>query len=178
MAFCLFAQAGLLAHLYSLLATAWGPLAAGWAMAAVTACAVGGRTLVARCMPAGTDRRLVASASIAVQVAGSLLLWATQGQQGALLLLGVLLFGAGIGNATSLPPLVAQVEFVKEDVARVVALIVALSQALMSLAPVAFGVLLAAGGATHADFATQWFFGTAALVQLAAIACMLAGRAR
>ena len=39
-----------------------------------------------------------------------------------LLLLGVLLFGVGIGNVTSMPPLIAQVDFVKDDVPRVVAL--------------------------------------------------------
>jgi Major Facilitator Superfamily len=178
MALSLFAQAGLLAHLYTLLAAAWGTIAAGWAMALVTACAVGGRTLVARCMPIAADRRLVASASIAVQVAGSLLLWVAPIQHGALLLLGVLLFGAGIGNATSMPPLVAQLEFVPEDVGRVVALIVALSQALWALAPLAFGLLLTAGTNAHPGVATSWFFGTAALMQLAAIACMLAGRIR
>jgi len=45
-----------------------------------------------------------------------------------LLLLGVILFGAGIGNATSLPPLIAQAEFVKDDVGRVVALNLAIGQ--------------------------------------------------
>jgi hypothetical protein len=180
MALSLFAQAGLLAHLYSLLAMAWGAQKAGWAMALVTACAVGGRTLVAKCMPPQSDRRLIASASYAVQVVGSLVLLSASEHQAALLLLGVMLFGAGIGNATSLPPLVAQVEFVKEDVARVVALIVAISQGLWALAPVTFGVLLAAAGSDAAHFGagTQLFFGAAALVQLGAIACTMFGRKR
>jgi hypothetical protein len=39
-----------------------------------------------------------------------------------LLLIGILLFGAGFGNATSMPPLVAQREFVERDVPRVLAL--------------------------------------------------------
>ena len=47
--------------------------------------------------------------------------------------LGVLLFGLGIGNATSLPPLIAQVEFVGDDVPRVVALTVAIGQAVYAL---------------------------------------------
>jgi hypothetical protein len=38
------------------------------------------------------------------------------------------LFGIGFGNSTSLPPLIAQVEFVDEDVPRVVALIVAIAR--------------------------------------------------
>ena len=58
-----------------------------------------------------------------------------------LLLLGVVLFGAGFGNATSLPPLIAQVEFVKEDVARVVGLIVGISQGGYAFAPALFGVI-------------------------------------
>jgi MFS family permease len=180
MALSLFAQAGLIAHLYALLATAWGMQRAGWAMALVTACAVGGRTIVAQCMPAGADRRRIAAASYAVQVVGSLILLAASEHQSALLLLGVVLFGVGIGNATSLPPLVAQVEFVKEDVGRVVALIVAISQGLWALAPVTFGILLAAGGSapTRVGTGTQVFFGAAALLQLAAIACLLAGRRR
>ena len=46
-----------------------------------------------------------------------------------LLVAGVLLFGSGIGNTTSLPPLIAQVEFGKADVQRVVPLIVAITGA-------------------------------------------------
>jgi len=88
------------------------------------------------------------------------------------------LFGVGIGNATSLPPLVAQVEFVKEDVPRVVALIVAMSQGLWSLAPATFALLLVTGtGAqAHLGTGTGFYFGATVLLQLAAIACMLGGR--
>ncbi|MFA1637595.1 hypothetical protein ACDY95_29385, partial [Achromobacter ruhlandii] len=43
----------------------------------------------------------------------------------------------GIGNATSLPPLIAQAEFAREDAARVVPLIVALSQGAYAFAPAA-----------------------------------------
>ena len=63
-----------------------------------------------------------------------------------LLLLGVLLFGVGIGNVTSMPPLIAQVEFVKEDVPRVVALVVAIGQATYAFAPAAFGLIRELGG--------------------------------
>ena len=58
-----------------------------------------------------------------------------------LLLLGVILFGVGIGNATSLPPLIAQTEFVKDDVPRVVALIVGIAQGTFAFAPAAFGLI-------------------------------------
>ena len=56
------------------------------------------------------------------------------------MVVGVLLFGLGIGNATSLPPLIAQVEFDQTDLSRVVPLIVALSQATYALAPALFGI--------------------------------------
>lgn len=46
-----------------------------------------------------------------------------------LMIAGVLLFGLGICNATSLPPLIAQAEFDKKDASRVVTLTVAISQA-------------------------------------------------
>lgn len=169
MALGLFAQIGLLTHLYSLLSPRLGPQGAGWAMALATACAIGGRTLSARCLLFAGDRRSVACASWAVQMAGSLVLLAAPGQ-GPLLWAGIVLFGAGIGNTTSLPPLVAQTDFAAQDVARVVALIVALSQALYALAPMAFALLLAAGQGT------SLFFGTAAGLQLLALALLWSGR--
>jgi hypothetical protein len=113
-----------------------------------------------------------------VQVVGSLaLIWAA-GTSVPLLLLGVALFGAGIGNATSLPPLIAQVEFVKEDALRVVPLIVAIAQASYAFAPAAFGVLRAGewGGATPASGAL--LFLAAAGVQVAALVCFLGERSR
>lgn len=178
MALSMFAQAGLITHLYSLLVSAMGAQGAGLAMALATACAIGGRTIVAKCMPTGADRRLIASMSYAVQITGSLLLACAAGHQTVLILLGVVLFGVGIGNATSLPPLVAQVEFVKEDVPRVVALIVAMSQGLWALAPATFALLLvtASGSPAHLGAGTALYFGATVLLQLAAIACMLGGR--
>lgn len=178
MALSLFAQAGLITHLYSLLVSALSTQGAGLAMALATACAIGGRTVVGKFMPAGANRRVVASVSYAVQIAGSLLLASAAEHQTALILLGVVLFGVGIGNATSLPPLVAQVEFVKEDVPRVVALIVAMSQGLWALAPATFALLLVTGNGNpaHLGAGTGFYFGATVLLQLAAIACMLGGR--
>ncbi len=92
-------------------------------------------------MPVGADRRLVACASTALQILGSLALCLAAGDNVPLLLLGVVLFGAGIGNTTSLPPLIAQIEFVKEDVPRVVPLIIAIGQATYAFAPASFGLI-------------------------------------
>lgn len=180
MALGLFAQAGLLAHLFSLLVPALGAQTAGLAMGLATASAIGGRTLVGWLMPAGADRRLVACASYAVQIAGSLVLLAAAGGNVPLLLLGVVLFGAGIGNATSLPPLIAQVEFVQADVARAVALVVAVGQATYAFAPLAFGLVRAvfATPAEVAAGAAPQVFVAAALIQVFAVAAFLLGRRR
>jgi hypothetical protein len=180
MAIGLFAQIGLLAHLFSLLVPALGAQLAGFAAGAATASAIAGRTLVGWLVPVGVDRRLVACASYVVQIAGSLAFLFATGDNVPLLLLGVVLFGAGIGNATSLPPLIAQVEFVKEDVSRVVSLIVAISQGTYAFAPAAFGLIREFApqlGATSAG-AAPYLFIAAALIQGLAIAAFLAGRRR
>lgn len=172
MALGLFAQIGLIAHLFSLMAPALGAQLAGLAMGAATAAAIAGRTVVGWLMSPGADRRLIGCASYAVQIAGSVAFIAAAGTSPPLLLLGVLLFGLGIGNATSLPPLIAQAEFAEDEVARVVSLIVAISQGAYAFAPAVFGLIreLAPGGAA--------FFAAAVLVQGLAIATFLAGRCR
>ena len=178
MALGLFAQIGLIAHLVVMLAPALGAKGAGLAMGLATACAILGRSLVGWLMPAGADRRLVACASYAVQLAGSLIFIAAAGESVPLLLLGVVLFGAGIGNATSLPPLIAQAEHVKDEVQRVVSLIVAMGQASYAFAPAVFGLLASFApallGLPPGD--TTLLFAAAAIIQLLAIGCFLLGR--
>jgi hypothetical protein len=56
MSLSLFAQIGLLAHLFSLLVPALGEQIASFAAALATAAAIAGRTLVGWLMPAGADR--------------------------------------------------------------------------------------------------------------------------
>ena len=178
MALGLFAQIGLVAHLYSLLAPAIGTQSAGFAMALVTAMAIAGRTLLGWAMPPGADRRLIACAGYFAQFLGSLAFACAAGQNTGLLLAGVVLFGAGFGNATSLPPLIAQVEFVKGDVTRAVALVVGLAQAAYAFAPAAFGLIreFAPGLGTSPADSAPWLFIAAAAMQGAAIAAFLAGR--
>jgi MFS family permease len=180
MALGLFAQIGLLAHLFSLLVPAVGAQVAGLAASAATASAIVGRTLFGWLMPAGADRRLFASASYLVQIVGSLAFLFAAGQNVPLLFLGVVLFGFGIGNGTYLPPLIAQAEFVKDDVARVVPMVVAVSQATYAFAPAVFGLIREfappAGATTPA--AVPYLFATAAVIQVAAICCFLLGRRR
>jgi hypothetical protein len=178
MAFGLFAQIGLVAHLFSLLSPALGAQQAGLAMGLATALAIAGRTGIGWALPLGSDRRLVACASYGLQLAGSVAFIAAGGTSVPLLLLGIVLFGIGFGNSTSLPPLIAQVEFVKDDVLRVVALIVGISQGAYAFAPAAFGLIreLAPAAADAAPGAAPWLFVCAALVQGLAMGAFLAGR--
>jgi MFS family permease len=178
MALGLFAQIGLIAHLFSLLVPPLGAQWAGLAVGGATASAIAGRSMVGWLMPVSVDRRLVACASYAVQIAGSIAFLMAAGTNIPLLLAGVVLFGAGIGNATSLPPLIAQVEFVPEDVPRVVALIVAIAQGAYAFAPAAFGLVRELGPQAvdgSADV-TPYLFISAALIQLLAVVVFLIGR--
>ena len=176
MALGLFAQIGLIAHLFSLLVPPLGAQFAGIAIAAATAAAITGRTLVGWLMPVSADRRLVACANYALQIAGSVAFLVAAGTHVPLLWLGVILFGAGIGNANSLPPLIAQMEFVRDDVARVVPLIVAISQAAYAFAPALFGLLREVGTHAAVTDAAPAVFLAAIAIQLLAILAFLAGR--
>jgi hypothetical protein len=178
MALGLFAQIGLLAHLFSLLVPALGAQWSGVAAGAATASAIVGRTLFGWLMPVGADRRLFAGASYVVQIGGSLAFLLAAGNNVPMLLLGVVLFGFGIGNATSLPPLIAQVEFVKEDVPRVVPLIVAIGQGTYAFAPAVFGLIRDLWPSGGSAGAAPYLFVTAATIQIAAILSFLLGRRR
>ena len=163
----LFAQIGLIAHLFSLLVPALGPQLAGFAAGLATACAIAGRTGMGWLLPPDADRRRAAAASYGVQLCGSLALMAAGGTAVPLLLLGIVLFGLGLGNATSLPPLIVQQDFAPADTARAVALVTACSQACYAFAPAAFGVLRDLGAGPGGSGAIA-LFAAAAAIQLAA----------
>ena len=176
MALGLFAQIGLLAHLFSLLVPALGAQNAGLAIGGATAAAIIGRTLVSGMIGRRRDRRLCACASYLVQIGGSTLFLMAGGTSVPLLLIGVVLFGAGIGNATSLPPLIAQSEFSEEDVGRVVPLTIAVAQACYAFAPAVFALARELTPATGAEGFAPYVFSAAALIQGLAIVALLAGR--
>lgn len=169
----LFAQIGLIAHLFSLLVPGLGAGAAGLAMAAATAAAIAGRTMVGWLLSPGSDRRGVAAASYGVQMAGGAALLLAGGSEVPLLVLGVLLVGAGIGNATSLPPLIVQAELAPDQVGRAVALMVAVAQAGYAFAPAAFGLLR-----DPVTVTAPLLFAAAIGLQGAAVLALLAGRPR
>lgn len=170
----LFAQVGLLAHLFSLLAPILGNAGAGATLGAATACAILGRTLLGLTMPPRADRRIIAAANLVVQAAGSLVLLGA-GPSIPFVLFGCLLFGIGIGNLTSMPALIAQSEFRAADLPRVVALLTAFSQAGFAFAPAAFGLLRELAAASGA---ATTLFAAAAALQLAASGMSLLGRRR
>ena len=178
MALGLFAQIGLLAHLFSLIVPALGASWAGLVAGLATASAIVGRTAFGWLMPAGADRRVAAALSYVLQIGGIVVLLAAGLANPALIILGVLLFGFGIGNATSLPPLIAQAEFAKEDTGRVVALIVAMGQGAYAFAPAIFGLLRSFSdqGALEPGSQATTVFLAAVVVKVAAIAAFLLGR--
>ncbi|MDP3545377.1 MAG: MFS transporter [Phreatobacter sp.] len=172
----LFAQAGLLAHLFSLIVPALGEAWAGIAMAAATLAAVAGRTLLAWLMPDRADRRLIAAASYAIQILGCLALALSRGEDLPLIWAGVVLFGLGIGNLVYLPPLIAQIEFARADVGRVVALTVAVGQGFYAFAPALFGLVRELAPRAGASGDAPLVYAMAAAFFLAAIVTLVAGR--
>lgn len=173
MALGLFAQIGVLAHLFSLIVPALGTGWAGIAAGLATASAIAGRTAFGWLMPVGADRRLWAAMSYTIQIIGIGALMLSSLQSPPMILVGILLFGFGIGNATSFPPLIAQVEFSKEDAARVVPLIVAMAQATYAFAPAVFGLI------REAEPAAIWpILTVAALIKALAIAAFLSARGK
>jgi MFS family permease len=163
----LFAQIGLLAHLVVRLTLEVGIEYAGLLVSLATICAVIGRTLTGKWI-GEHDRRFAAAINFAAQASGVLLLIFSSEWVG--LTLGCVLFGLGIGNLTSLPPLIVQKEFDREDVVTAVALIIAINQGVFAFAPAIIGTLRD----TTASY--QLPFALIVVVQLLAAVIILLGR--
>lgn len=163
----LFAQIGLLAHLVARLTPAVGIEYAGLLVSLATVCAVIGRIVAGKWI-GEHDRRFAAAINFAVQIGGVLLLTFSSRSVG--LTLGCVLFGLGIGNLTSFPPLIVQKEFDREDVVTAVALIIAINQGVFAFAPAIIGALRD----TTANY--QLPFALIAVVQLLAGMIILLGR--
>jgi MFS family permease len=164
------AQMGLLTVLFSMMTPSLGEKGAGLAMSAATACAVIGRTAVGALLPEHADRRVAGMLNFLLQAVGSTAL-AAAGGNAALLLAGAVLFGLGIGNLLSLPPLIAQRDWPPAEVARVVAMVTAVNQAFYAFGPALFGAALERFGPWAPPAA-------AAVLQVAAAAVLMAGRRR
>ncbi len=176
----LFAQIGLMAHLFSLLVPALGAQQAGLALALITVMAITSRTLLGWLMPLHADRRLIICGGYVAQCAGSVALVLAGGTNIPLLIAGVVLFGAGFGNAVSMPPLIAQMEFRQEDVARVTSLVVGIAQGGYAIAPAFYGLIreFTTPAAGIASGEAPMLYAAAALTQGLAIVMYLMGRRR
>jgi MFS family permease len=151
-AISLFAQLGLLSHLFVIFVPRVGEHMAGVILAGATASAIVGRTALGWALSDTANRRVVASANAIMQMSGtSLMLLGSHST--SLMVVGVVIFGLGIGNVATLPPLIAQREFAEEDVPRAVALNVSFCQIVYAFAPAVFGALfsIGAGGANVAE---------------------------
>jgi cyanate permease len=166
-ALALFAQVGVLSHLLPRLSTILEASGAAIAVSVTTLSAVAGRMLLARLI-GNNDRRYAACANFLMQTIGVSILCVAGTTP--MLLLGCVLFGLGVGNVVSMPTLIAQQEFRAADVGTVVALVVAINQAVFALAPAILG-------AVH-DFASSYTasFAIAAAIQVAAAGVVLIGR--
>jgi predicted MFS family arabinose efflux permease len=127
-----------------------------------------GRSLFRRLLR-DDNRRQVAAFNFLVQAAGTTLL--TLANSTPALVSGCILFGLGVGNLVSLPPLIIQKEFAPGDVGKAVALMVAINQAVFAFAPAVLG--------TVRDIASGyfWSFGLAAAIQFASAGIILIRRA-
>jgi cyanate permease len=144
-----------------------GSTGAATAVGAAAFCAIPGRLLLATWL-GRANRRAAATANFAMQACGVGLLAATS--DATMLLLGCVLFGLGIGNLVLLPPIIAQAEFERADIPRIVALLTAVNQAVFAFAPAIFGLLYDLSGSYAVPFAA------AAVFELVAGMIVLAGQ--
>jgi MFS family permease len=142
-ALALTAQVGFLTHQVAFLSPSIGVVAAGWAVSLTTFAAVIGRIATGFVVDR-FDRRTVASLNFVVQALGMGLLAATGERE--VLYLGCVLFGIGVGNATSLPGLIVQQEFPKQHFARIISVVVAINQFSFAFGPTMIAQLQQAEG--------------------------------
>ena len=132
------AQVGVLTHLVPLATPALGVGGAARAVSATTAAALIGR-LATGLVVDRLNRRLVASATLVVQIIGvTLLAWAPSV---GVVYAGCALFGLGVGNLTTLPRLILAVEWPRERFGALVALVVGINQFTFAFGPSLVGVL-------------------------------------
>ena len=132
------AQISFIAHQAAFLEPSLGLKGAGWAVSLTSLSALAGRMLVGLVIDK-VDRRGAASAIIAVQVAGMIVLLSTSSLAG--LHIGCVLFGFGVGNLITMPGMIVQQEFPRRDFARAVSLNVAITQLAAATGPSILGLL-------------------------------------
>jgi sugar phosphate permease len=139
----LFVQIGIVTHLVTLLAPRLGAEGAAATLSLATIAALAGRTVTGMVGARVAPRRL-AAANFLIQGAGVAIVAVAQAP--AALVVGVALFGIGIGNMILLPPLIAHADFAPALVPRAVARLTAINQAFFAFAPAVFGAMRETAG--------------------------------
>jgi len=160
------AQVGVLTHLVALVTPALGTGGAARAVSTTTAAAVIGR-LMTGVVVDRLNRRIVASATLAVQIVGVALL--ARAPSAAGVYAGCALFGLGVGNLTTLPGLILAVEWPRERFSALVGLVVGINQFTFAFGPSLVGVLRDRAG-TYGPA-----LGACAVLQAVAAALILLG---
>lgn len=173
-ALSLLAQIGVLAHLFAMCAPRIGANAAGWLVGGAVAMALAGRQISWKLgMRRNVHPRAVLAVFLLAQAGGCMLLACVPPDGLRALICGCVLFGIGIGTATSLPAVIAQHEFEPRVAVRATAIVLSGAQATYSFAPALFGLLLVRGGPQPAlGPDTAVFFTVAALLEAASAACV------
>src|SRR5438132_1732811 len=160
------AQVGVLTHLVALVTPALGTGGAARAVSTTTAAAVIGQ-LMTGVVVDRLNRRIVASATLAVQIVGVALL--ARAPSAAGVYAGCALFGLGVGNLTTLPGLILAVEWPRERFSALVGLVVGINQFTFAFGPSLVGVLRDRAG-TYGPA-----LGACAVLQAVAAALILLG---
>jgi MFS family permease len=135
----LLAQVGTLTHLVALVTPILGSGGAARAISVTTTAALVGR-LATGFVVDRLNRRLVSSATLAIQILGvSMLARAPSSIAGVYA--GCALFGLGVGNLTTLPGLILAVEWPRERFSRLVGLAVGINQFTFAFGPSLVGVI-------------------------------------
>jgi len=132
----LLAQVGFITHQVAYLSPRLGREGAALAVSLTTLAAIVGR-LVTGLFVDRIDRRRAASCNFALQALAvfAMIRWPSA----PVLYLGCVIFGLGVGNMTTFPSLIVQVEYPKEHFRRVVSLVVAINQFTFAFGPALLG---------------------------------------
>ncbi len=140
-------RSGSSTHQFAFLSPSIGTIAAGWAVGLTTFAAVVGRVVTGFVVDR-FDRRVVTSLNFGVQAFGMGLLAASTDR--SMLYPGCVIFGIGVGNATTLPGLIVQQEFPKQHFARLISIVVAINQFTFAFGPTLLAQL------HHLEGPAQW----------------------
>ena len=138
------AQVGVLTHLVALVTPTLGAGGAARAVSATTGAALVGR-LATGFVVDRLNRRLVSSATLAIQILGLAML--AKPPSAVVVYGGCVLFGLGVGNLTTLPGLILAVEWPRERFSALVGLVVGINQFTFAFGPSLVGVIRDGTGA-------------------------------